>query len=165
MLLRNMGITDWLCNGTLLQVTKFRERATGVRILMGVWRQVEHIFKVTLSSDHDMFPIRILRTRFPVRLAYEYCMKVNKSQGESFDNVGVYLDRDVFSHGQLYFAASRCRTRDGQRFFVENLYHSPSSDPRCIRIVNVVYREVLRAGQSQFETARPAEDAQPLRII
>jgi len=141
MLLRNMGIADGLCNGTLFQVERFHEHAIEVRILTGERKgEVEHISKVTLSSDH-MFPVRILRTQFPVRLAY--CMTINKSQGQSFDKVGDYLGRDVLSRGQLYVAPSRCRTRDGLRFFVESLYRSPSPDPTCIRIVNVAYREEL----------------------
>ncbi|GBM89513.1 CUB and sushi domain-containing protein 3 [Araneus ventricosus] len=34
-------------------------------------------------------------------------MTVNKSQGQTFDHVGIYLDEPVFSHGQLYAALSR----------------------------------------------------------
>jgi ATP-dependent exoDNAse (exonuclease V) alpha subunit len=34
-------------------------------------------------------------------------MSVNKSQGQTFERVGVYLGTDVFAHGQLYVALSR----------------------------------------------------------
>ena len=35
-------------------------------------------------------------------------MTINKAQGQTFKrNVGVYLYKDVFSHGQLYVALSR----------------------------------------------------------
>ena len=34
-------------------------------------------------------------------------MTINKSHGQTFDHVGVFLDQPVFAHGQLYVALSQ----------------------------------------------------------
>ncbi|KAJ7673893.1 hypothetical protein DFH06DRAFT_1173459 [Mycena polygramma] len=56
--------------------------------------------------------------QFPVHLAFS--MTINKSQGQSVDNIGLDLRTDVFAHGQLYVALeqsckyallSRCTSR------------------------------------------------------
>ena len=35
---------------------------------------------------------------------------INKSRGQTFDNIGIDLQKNVFNHGQLYVAFSRVRS-------------------------------------------------------
>ena len=39
-------------------------------------------------------------------------MTINKSQGQAFDKVGIFLNRACFGHGQLYVAFSRAHSQD-----------------------------------------------------
>jgi hypothetical protein len=50
------------------------------------------------------WPFVLCCCRFPVRVAF--AMTINKSQGQTLNNVGVYLSSPVFYHGQLYVVIS-----------------------------------------------------------
>jgi ATP-dependent DNA helicase PIF1 len=45
-------------------------------------------------------------------------MTINKSQKQSFEKMGVLLRQPLFTHGQLYVAASRVRSFTGLRFYI-----------------------------------------------
>ena len=47
-------------------------------------------------------------------------MTINKSQGQTLDRVGIYLDSPVFSHGQLYVGCSRVRKSNTLFFQITN---------------------------------------------
>ena len=59
---------------------------------------------MTLRISSEL-PFVHSRKQFPVRLSF--AIIVNKSQGQTIPNVGIYLPRHVFRHGQLYVALSR----------------------------------------------------------
>jgi ATP-dependent DNA helicase PIF1 len=65
-------------------------------------------------------------------------MTINKSQGQSLDFVGIYLPKPVFSHGQIYVAVSRVKSKKG----IKLLIHDENNHPKNTTI-NVVYKEVF----------------------
>ncbi|XP_060854889.1 52 kDa repressor of the inhibitor of the protein kinase-like [Metopolophium dirhodum] len=87
------------------------------------------------SSGEDDLPILLRRLQFPVRLSF--AMTINKSQGQTFDRVGLLLTSPVFTHGQLYVAFSRVRNAQSVRV---GMY---ADDSGRFVTKNIVYREVL----------------------
>ena len=71
-------------------------------------------------------------------------MTINKSQGQTFKHIGVYLRDSVFSHGQLYVALSRVGSKDGVNIMVKNGWKESSGfAPAGVYTENIVFREVF----------------------
>ncbi|EFX62738.1 hypothetical protein DAPPUDRAFT_36790, partial [Daphnia pulex] len=73
--------------------------------------------RMSMSPTDSDLPFKLKRLQFPVLLAF--AMTINKSQGQTFDRVGIYLTEPVFSHGQLYVAFSRATSREGVKVVVK----------------------------------------------
>ena len=73
-------------------------------------------------------------------------MTVNKSQGQSLKQVGVYSVKDFFSHGQLYVAASRVGNPQQLRILLIN----EEDHSKRIHMNNVVYQEILTRWLSNY---------------
>lgn len=61
-------------------------------------------------------------------------MTINKSQGQSFDVVGLFIRKPLFSHGQLYVPLYRCK--NSKKIFIENKSDNLSE------ICNIVWKEI-----------------------
>lgn len=138
-LLRNMDGSIGLVNGTRLIVRGLHRNVIDAEILTGsnVGGRV-FIPRITLMPSDTDLPFQLSRRQFPILPAFG--MTINKSQGQTFERVGLLLPGDVFSHGQFYVGASRVGEPGGLRVMVIGGRHE-GRDGVFTR--NVVYREVL----------------------
>ncbi len=134
LLLRNLNQSIGLCNGTRLIVKRLGQCFIEMEIITGnnVDKRV-FIPRIIMSPSGTDWPFVLRRRQFPVRVAF--AIKINKSQGQTFNNVGVYLPSPVYSHGQLYVAISRVTTSANIKIFNGE---GPNGYMR-----NVVYKQVL----------------------
>jgi ATP-dependent DNA helicase PIF1 len=134
LLLRNLNQSIGLCNGTRLIVKRLGQRVIEVEIITGnnVSKRV-FIPRIIMSPSGTDWPFVLCCHQFPVRVAF--AITINRSQGHTFNNVGVYLSTPVYSHGQLYVAISRVTSSANIKIF------SGQGPARYMR--NVVYKEVL----------------------
>ena len=118
MLLKNM--TGGLANGTRLIITRLMARLIEAQVTTGPSKnQIVLIPRINHTpANPDKMPFTLQRRQFPVRPAF--AMTINKSQGQTFRQIGVYIKDSVFSHGQLYVALSRVGSRDGIKFMVKD---------------------------------------------
>ncbi|OWZ07989.1 Helitron helicase [Phytophthora megakarya] len=102
-LLRNINGESSLYNGTRLQVCHMHDHYIEAKVLTGILTgKVVVISRISLISHNSGLPFELRRRQFPVQLAF--AMTINKAQGQTPKELGVYLPQPVFVHGQLYVA-------------------------------------------------------------
>ena len=135
MLLRNISPKEGLCNGTKLIFQQILNNKLLVCKLAGSGKTVL-IPRIKFISNPGSYPFDWARRQFPVRIAF--ATTINKSQGQTLKQTGVWLRSPVFSHGQLYVATSRVGNPHALRFAVKK---QPEHQQGLT--TNEVYHEVL----------------------
>ncbi|XP_076939929.1 ATP-dependent DNA helicase RRM3-like [Bidens hawaiensis] len=136
-LLRNMNHKKGLCNGTRLQVVSLGRRVIEAKVVSGTnigYRAL--ISRVSLIPTDKKLPFKLKRRQFPISVCFD--MTINKSQCRSLSRVGLYLKDPVFSHGQLYVALSRVRSRGGIKLVILDKELKLTN-----KTTNVIYKEIL----------------------
>ena len=117
MLVRNINTSIGLCNGTRMSIERLGETTISCKVLTGPMKgRSISLPQMNLIPSDTRLPFPFQRKQFPI--VPSFAMTINKSQGQSFNFVGVDLTDQVFSHGQLYVAVSRCRSAETLKFHV-----------------------------------------------
>nr|XP_025603131.1 uncharacterized protein LOC112695132 [Arachis hypogaea]XP_025630251.1 uncharacterized protein LOC112723204 [Arachis hypogaea]XP_025674055.1 uncharacterized protein LOC112773204 [Arachis hypogaea]XP_025674064.1 uncharacterized protein LOC112773214 [Arachis hypogaea] len=147
MLIRNIDHSAGLCNGTRLVITKLGEKIIQAEVLSGDNAGDKVLIpRMTLTPSDVRLPFKFQRRQYPLILSY--AMTINKSQGQSLNQVGLLLKHPVFTHGQLYVAVSRVTSKNGLKIVISHDDSNNSTETR-----NVVYYEVFRNISSHSENA------------
>ncbi|XP_015950195.1 uncharacterized protein LOC107475060 [Arachis duranensis] len=134
---RNIDQSSGLCNGTRLQVKKLENPVIECEVLTG--NNVGHITlisRMNMVPTNETVPVRFQRRQFPIIVSF--AMTINKSQEQTLSHIGLYLPRPVFTHGQLYVALSRVKSKRGLKVLLMNHVGMSANST-----INVVYREVF----------------------
>jgi ATP-dependent exoDNAse (exonuclease V) alpha subunit len=134
MVLRNLDPSRGLCNGSRGILTRIQPHILEIRLLGGDYHgKCTFIPRTTITPTAAQVGLAMKRRQFPIRLAF--AMTINKSQGQSVAYVGLDLRTDVFAHGQLYVALSRCTSSQRIKALLRRAETRTAS--------NIVYPEVL----------------------
>ena len=129
MLMRNLD-PPRLCNGTRMKILKLHQNVIEAKIIVGDYTG-EEVFIPRIPLIPTGFGFDFKRIQFPVKPCF--AMSINKAQGQTFKNVGLYLETEPFAHGQLYVGCSRVGSEKCLKIC------APDNKTR-----NIVYREALQ---------------------
>ena len=104
MLLRNISPKEALCNGTKLTYVQTLSNKLLLCRLAGSNKEVL-IPRIKFIQEGGSCNYDWSRLQFPVRVAFS--TTINKSQGQTLKQVGIWLRKPIFGHGQFYVACSR----------------------------------------------------------
>ncbi|GBM91053.1 hypothetical protein AVEN_147511-1 [Araneus ventricosus] len=120
--------------------------------------------RIKLAASEMNLPFVLNRRQFPLIPAYT--MTIKKSQGQTFDHVGIYLDEPVFSHGQLYVALSKSRIPNHVKIYTKTSeVQGKLLNNKKYFTRNVVYQEIAKKGFGGLEKGLALADDKVLETL
>ncbi|XP_050918491.1 uncharacterized protein LOC127135910 [Lathyrus oleraceus] len=136
-LIRNLDQSEGFCNGTRLTYTKLVNHVIEAKIISGAnIGNIIYITRMSLSPSQSPWPFKLIIRQFPIIVSF--VMTINQSQGQSLDYVGLYLPKNVFSHGQFYVVISRVKSKAGLKILIHDKNNNSLTET-----TNVVFKEVF----------------------
>ena len=127
-LLKNLSIAKGLCNGTRMIVTEMREHVVICKVITGASKGESIFINRMFNKTSQNLPVTMVRRQFPLSLAYS--LSIDKSQGQTFNQIGMYLPKPCFSHGQFYVGLSRVSKFSSVKVAIDtNDQHGYRMDP------------------------------------
>ncbi|GKB34436.1 ATP-dependent DNA helicase PIF1-like protein [Tanacetum coccineum] len=137
MLMCNINQRAGLCNGARLQVLRLGINILEAQIISGgSVGTICAIPRKVISLTDTKMPFKLNRRQFPIQVCF--AITINKSQGQTLSQVGLFLRRPIFSYGQLYVAVSRVKSKKGLKVLCSDKDENYSNSTS-----NVVYKEIL----------------------
>ncbi|XP_028758514.1 ATP-dependent DNA helicase PIF1-like [Neltuma alba] len=114
-LIWNIDKSNGLCNGTRLIVIRLEKYVIIFQMLSDtVTIQTVMIPRMTITPSDFGYPFTLYRHQFPLTLSFT--MMINKSQGQSLHNIGLFLSCPVFTMGSSIWQSLVCAERVGLKF-------------------------------------------------
>ena len=147
-LLRNMDLPAGHCNGTrylVKQIGTYRLLLEKLNPKVGDTNITLLLPRIPMNHKSKYFPCTVSRLQFPIKIAY--CLTINRAQGQSASKCGILLPKDVWTHGQIYVAFSRCGNPNNIYVWAEQSQFDAYNLPKNKKYVkNVVYKDIIRDG-------------------
>ena len=144
-LLRNMDINGGHCNGTRYLVKHIGQYMLVLHKLdskMNDKNKVLILPRIPTRYDGQSFPFELTTLQFPIKIAF--ALTINRAQGQSASKCGILLPKNVWTHGQIYVAFSRCGNPNNIYVWAEqSQFKDYNFQPGKKYVKNVVYREVI----------------------
>jgi ATP-dependent DNA helicase PIF1 len=166
MLLRNMDVEAGCCNGTRFFILEIQQHYIHCEIipndtLLEGQQAYQFLLPRVKLTPPASYPFTFTRKQYPIKPAF--AMTINKSQGGTFDVVGLDLSSHVFSHGQLYVALSRVKNWQSIHIFMQAPPQARLADLPTTR--NIVWSQIfdhsVRHQQNRQLTQRPPLNLPP----
>ncbi|XP_074357676.1 uncharacterized protein LOC141697279 [Apium graveolens] len=116
MLMCNLNQMLGLCNGTIMKVTRCLDQCVECEVIAGQFKGTKYFIpRMELCPTETRLPFKFCRKQMPLQVFY--AMTINKAQGQSLENVALFLPKGVFTHGQFYVAVGRVTSPQGLKLY------------------------------------------------